>query len=339
MEIVIKVGFIKPKRKQIFFIMFTLISILVLVYVFQNISDDIIYSTKEFSLPSETHNMNSIVEFPPDAYYMEPCRHPKVSNAIKNKYDIIVVTGASSNHFCPLKSLLYRLKEQGTEVGIIVYDFGLKKPSRKEILRLKKLGYVTEFRALNFSAYPSFWSLKTNKANRGEYGWKIGAIAEVARDYHGKIVVWMDSGTMGSEKYFANLKEWLPHFHGFISPASVGPVSRWTHPGVYEYFHDNHTLYDDIPKNCAGGSIAFDTNISQYLINDWYKCALNKDCIAPPGSSRKNHRQDQALLTYLVQRRGILCRTGRDELGVATHLDGLCKEYNRDYEEKNRSKL
>ncbi|CAG8586059.1 7623_t:CDS:1 [Dentiscutata erythropus] len=240
-----------------------------------------------------------------------------------------------------MKSLIYRLKALGLKnVGIVAYDLGFEKKNRKNFIHLAKLGYVTEFRVFNFSAYPSFWdlTLRKNKKNKGEYAWKVGMIAEVARDYPGKILVWMDAGNVGSEKYFTHLKDWMPEFHGFISPNSPGQAKEWIHPGVYDYFNDNHTLYDEL-NNCNAASLAFDTKISQIIIDDWYKCALNKECIAPPGSSRKNHRQDQALITYLVARRGISCRTNRSSLGVTTHRDHLCKEYNEKYEEKNRKSL
>jgi hypothetical protein len=35
------------------------------------------------------------------------------------------------------------------------------------------------------------------------------------------------------------------------------------------------------------------------FIKQFAECACIKDCIAPPGSSRKNHRQDQAVFTIL----------------------------------------
>ena len=48
------------------------------------------------------------------------------------------------------------------------------------------------------------------------------------------------------------------------------------------------------------------------IIKPWYECALVKECIAPEGSSRENHRQDQAALTVIMhlnewKPRGISC--------------------------------
>jgi hypothetical protein len=45
--------------------------------------------------------------------------------------------------------------------------------------------------------------------------------------------------------------------------------------------------------------------ISKLLI-DWHNCALNVNCISPKGSSRANHRQDQAALTSIAVRNGII---------------------------------
>ena len=40
------------------------------------------------------------------------------------------------------------------------------------------------------------------------------------------------------------------------------------------------------------------------LVREWAACALRKECIAPAGSSRANHRQDQSALSILAQRFG-----------------------------------
>jgi hypothetical protein len=49
---------------------------------------------------------------------------------------------------------------------------------------------------------------------------------------------------------------------------------------------------------------------------------MEKACIAPPGSSRGNHRQDQALLSYLVHKAGFgFAADTRHEIGVHCKCD------------------
>ena len=46
------------------------------------------------------------------------------------------------------------------------------------------------------------------------------------------------------------------------------------------------------------------------MIQAWAACAHDAFCIAPPGSSRANHRQDQSALSILAAR-----------FGYAEHID------------------
>ncbi|CAI2180904.1 15347_t:CDS:2 [Funneliformis geosporum] len=213
-----------------------------------------------------------------------------------------IITGASENHFCPLKSFLYTTHETIKEfkkARVIVYDLGLSNEQIEILGRLQKKGYLTKLKKLDWSKYPKFWNISIA---RGEYAWKPGMIHEISKEYPG-YVIWLDSGTKVKKFFFNNLVGFLEDFDGLVTPNSPGNMKTWTHKGVYEYFHDDHTKYDKLP-NCNGAAIAFDTNRTQTLIDDWYNCALDKNCIAPPGSSRKNHRQDQALLTYFAAKEG-----------------------------------
>ncbi|GES97828.1 DUF1647 domain-containing protein [Rhizophagus clarus] len=261
----------------------------------------------------------------------------------KNKYDndeteeyltneIIptIITGASENHFCPLKSFLYAthetIKKTQTKARLIVYDLGLSDKQNEELVKLQKKGYLTEVMLFDWSKYPSFWDIKFA---RGEYAWKPGMIYEISQKYPG-VLIWLDSGTKVQEIFFENIDKFLDENDGFISPSSPGVMINWTHPGVYDYFNDDHAKYDNV-QNCNGASIVFDTKRTQSLIDSWYECALEKDCIAPPGSSRKNHRQDQALLTYLAAREGRFCNQSRNYFGFHIHDDGNCKGHDMDY--------
>lgn len=262
---------------------------------------------------------------------IQPAVHPLTQT--DQKYEFTVITGASENHFCPMKSFLYNMKEtlNGLNARIIVYDLGFSNSQRKTLKQLQKLGYLTELRTFQWSHYPSFWNITLS---RGEYAWKPAMMAEVARDYPGKLV-WLDSGTLVERKYFTKLTSLLKRYGGFISPRSSATMKVWTHPGVYEYYGDDHEKYDNV-VNCNGASISFDTRKTKHLIDEWYKCALVKDCIAPPGSSRINHRQDQAILTYLAAKENLFCNYKTEKFWIHTHEDGNCKEYISKFESNHQ---
>ncbi|CAI2172866.1 782_t:CDS:2 [Funneliformis geosporum] len=218
--------------------------------------------------------------------------------------------------------------------AIFVYDLGLTKKQRDEIKILMKLGYFDELRVFNFSEYPSFWNITIA---RGEYAWKPGIVAEVAKEYPG-IITWLDSGTLPEKAFFENMSSLLEEYDGLLSPNSPGLMRTWTHPGVYDYYGDDETKYYDFPS-CNAASIVFDTKKVQHIIDDWYSCALVKDCIAPVGSSRTNHRQDQAILTYLAAREGRYCFLELEELWLHTHEDRNCSRIINFHEKSNKVKI
>lgn len=43
------------------------------------------------------------------------------------------------------------------------------------------------------------------------------------------------------------------------------------------------------------------------LARPWYECSITRQCIAPDGSSRENHRQEQSALTILAALSGDHC--------------------------------
>ncbi len=239
----------------------------------------------------------------------------------KKKYDFTIVTGANKNHFCPMKGFLYNLNDiiKGLNARLIVYDLGFLDKQRREMMGLMNRGYLNELRVFNYKKYPSFWNI--SEAN-GEYAWKPGIVAEVSKDYPG-IIIWLDSGTFPQRRYFEILNPLLNKYNGFLSPRSPGSMKMWTHPGVYVYYKDDASKYNKFP-NCNAASIAFDTKKVQHLIDEWYSCALNKDCIAPAGSSRENHRQDQSVLTYLAIRAGYYCFMEENTLSIVNHQDNKC---------------
>ncbi|CAG8740306.1 16251_t:CDS:1, partial [Racocetra persica] len=238
-------------------------------------------------------------------------------------YSFTIVTAASSNHWCQLTNWinhlnnLQQLLPKYINPRIIIYDIGLDKQHRIILEAIKFYKKFTELRNFNFSKYPEFWNLQKNKTSRGEYGWKVGIIKEISIEFPG-FLIWSDSGTLFSQKIFENLPEILKLYNGFISPKSNGTMDIWTHPGVYKYFNDDGSKYINV-SNCNAAALFFDTKKTQYLIDAWYECALEKECIAPQGSSIVNHRQDQAILSYLITNDNRKCEIDKIQLGVQTH--------------------
>ncbi|KAI7821753.1 hypothetical protein BC939DRAFT_493966 [Gamsiella multidivaricata] len=249
-----------------------------------------------------------------------------------------IITGASSNHFCALESFLYSLSEildglERTEVRprIVVYNLGGMTPEQVTQMKwLKDNQYMDEYHDFDYSIYPDFWDITVA---RGEYGWKAGIIKEVADKYRG-LILWMDSGNMLELDFLRYLPGYLEKY-GFWSPQSSGNLQQYTHPGLPQYYGEPLEKYG-METNCSGGAVAFDASqdrIYNGILKEWYVCSLTKDCIAPPGSSRTNHRQDQAALTFLAKYMQFTeqCRHFPEHYGVTVHQDKVCKERIRAY--------
>ncbi|KAG0202702.1 hypothetical protein BGX28_004869 [Mortierella sp. GBA30] len=249
-----------------------------------------------------------------------------------------IVTGASSNHFCALESFLYSMSEvldglERTEIRpkIVVYNLGgMTAEQMTQMEWLRQNQYIDEYKDFDYAAYPAFWDITVA---RGEYGWKAGIIKEVADKYRG-LILWLDSGNMLALDFLRYLPGYLDKY-GFWSPQSSGSFQQYTHPGLPQFYGDTLDSYLQ-ETNCNGAAVAFDASnekIYNGLLKEWYTCSATKECIAPAGSSRTNHRQDQAALTYLVKRMQFTeqCRHYPEHYGVTVHQDKVCKERIRAY--------
>ncbi|KAF8979258.1 hypothetical protein BGZ46_005665, partial [Entomortierella lignicola] len=154
---------------------------------------------------------------------------------------------------------------------------------------------------------------------------------KVEQPHEPGIVLWLDSGDRPSIEFL----RWLPSFmhrYGLWTPQSQDDMHKWTHPGLLSYYHDSLDNFPKDESNCNGAVIAFDvknTTVRNGIMKEWVQCSHIKECIAPEGSSRENHRQDQAALTYLVKTMGFrqqLCHEFPEKFGVKVNQDRFCVE-------------
>ena len=213
---------------------------------------------------------------------------------------MIVVTGASENHADGLIGNFLTSVRRYTNpflTRVIVYDLGL---TSKRAFIQENYPEIT-FRKFNFSRFPKhvYNSSNPNGPLRS-YAFKPIIIYETALEHRGKVVVWIDGDatlTGGFDQLYKTIKKikvW--------TKKSSRNLKRYTHPGMFKYFNVSRRKYGKYPNSNAG-ICGFDTSsetvMTRYLLK-WYKCALVQKCIIPNGSSRRNHRQDQAALSVIL---------------------------------------
>lgn len=117
------------------------------------------------------------------------------------------------------------------------------------------------------------------------------------------VVLWLDAGCVVRGPL---LPVWAYLVdEGIVSPVSSGKVKRYTHEGMRAFYSDIGNwarMLDMRSYQYNGALIGVYRNSPEYtrIFLPWLRCALEPACIAPPGSSRENHRQDQAALSVLM---------------------------------------
>jgi hypothetical protein len=236
--------------------------------------------------------------------------------------DLVVVTAASSNHHGALVQMLTSLRDFDARVEC--YDIGLTPAEAAALPRWPRAVH----RTFDYDAHPPHMHVSINA---GEYAWKPVIVADVidrARANHDACdVLWADAGC-----YFESLDVIKARIAetGLWVRRSAGTMRDWTHPGMFAWLGADPDLYGEkvnadatlVGFGLGSASPAAAERLYRGIVASWRDCAMAKDCIAPAGSSRKNHRQDQAVLSYLVHREGYtFAEDTPQELGVRTKCD------------------
>ncbi|KAI8886553.1 hypothetical protein K501DRAFT_243979 [Backusella circina FSU 941] len=247
-------------------------------------------------------------------------------------YPFTIVTASSANHLCSLENFLYSLYDLRSEIPagqfprIVVYNIGMNRTQLPILDQFVENGLVDNLEIFDYFKYPRFWDVAINA---GEYAWKTGIVNEARLKYAGNngLIVWLDAGNIVTPQFIRHIPQTIKKLHGFWSPRSAKTMAAWTHPGMFDYFGTDMTAYGDY-INCNGAAMGFDVSnetIVDTMILPWLECGMDKRCIAPPGSSRANHRQDQAALTMLAYMGGFKCNMSPNYYKLQTHRDKSCR--------------
>lgn len=226
-----------------------------------------------------------------------------------------IVTAADHTHELSLLNLLKSVEKFEPSARLTVWNLGLTDQVLSQISKMSRVRLMH----FDFSLYPSYFEI-SNEA--GQYAWKPVLINRTVSTKK-ELLLWLDAGCLlqGRLKWLRRIAEGLE----FFSPFSSGTIKDWTHPGTLSYL--NFQGHPNKHRNLNAAIVAFRTDSikAMSLLKDWSTCAQNRDCIAPAGSSRLNHRQDQAVLTVLGVMMGFqggeFFRNLHRPLNVVTHRD------------------
>ena len=222
-----------------------------------------------------------------------------------------LVTGCSANHFISAAPAMLAGLNASATMNIAFIDYGITNKQLKELASVFEYIHKVHlamhspskivYRKFNFHNAPS-WMNIANRATVGGYSWKVIAYMDVLFDWQA-LVGWIDAGSIiydGVNVEFGYAKK-----EGMYVPSSPGDVKRWTHPATIEFIEKTGMVkkVNRKGKNCSAGHIFLDfTNKTavEMIFKPFIQCAYTMKCITPKGSTRKNHRQDQAVITILL---------------------------------------
>ena len=215
----------------------------------------------------------------------------------------VVLTGLNDNYFQHLEQLIGSLKLWASDITIEIVDLGL---SIENIDRINKWGGRIKVVPFNFQNYP------THVKDLGTYAFKILAIKEGLDRHHPNGILWIDAGLVVRDLDRA----WheMDGSEGKFFIARMPTLSEHAFPWGDSSFHHPKTMekleidkVNMLQTQCEAGVQGWNKQGSFYekAFPLLVSCALDVGCIAPIGSNRQNHLQDQTVLNAVFSKLGV----------------------------------
>lgn len=233
---------------------------------------------------------------------------------------MLILTGANAKYYRSLGQLLLSVRRHHDSAQCRIYDLGLDPGQASDLRKRFPKIAVREF---DFDDHPPHVHI-----DAGTYAWKPLIIARELESC-GDPILWLDSATVirspldAIEAEIHKAGQYVP-----ISGDMQATVQRWTHPATLARLGIPLGPVRSMHQR-ASGVCGFDGRnpVVRRLVHRWKELALKEEIIAPPGSNRSNHRQDQALLTLLLleaaQRGGLQLTTDEIDVGSSCPIPWL----------------
>ena len=157
---------------------------------------------------------------------------------------------------------------------------------------------VQFYKSIDFDKYPEYFGLKYHN-----YAFKSACIWETMHMMSSDNLFWLDAGC-GIKNELKAIRILLRVF-GFYSPFSSTSVGDLTYPAVLNEFDPMGANGFGKKRMLSGGVVGLNirNNDATQIIREWHQLTYRQDLLAPEGSNRDNHRQDQSLLSLVYYSR------------------------------------
>lgn len=237
----------------------------------------------------------------------------------------LLASGSSDNHFHLLLLFIYRIFISENNFCIIIWDLGI---STNNLLLLEaakifieRKNFYLKVMKFNYSNFPKHFNININA---GCYSWKPFVIWDTYTIYK-KNLLWLDCGCyiLGRLDYEYNViknKE-------IYTINATHSIKKFTHNSLLALLDVKEKYYNK--TMCSAGilGISYYSSKVEYIFNLWKACALIKNCIAPKGSYKGNHLQDQSVLSILLYQNNVSFSNNK-RLGFSLHFDEKYNKYN-----------
>lgn len=241
------------------------------------------------------------------------------------------VTGLNSRYFLKGKCLAHniiKLREKYTGIKLIVFDLGMSKQERVELLEM----CACEIRDFPFHEFPPHVQVLKG------YSFKPLAIQLVAREH--PFVIWADTSvrilTIDMDSLFQKAQE-----HGILATEGYGPIATKTTLQTFVHLGIEPCVYRD-KHEIEATLVVLYTNqfIVENIVRPWVRCALTFGCMMPvegptqylkcptqgPVYYHMCHRFDQSVLGILLH--GVFGNKVAQHLLIANTFFKFCRSSN-----------
>ncbi|XP_055861191.1 uncharacterized protein LOC106074391 [Biomphalaria glabrata] len=240
----------------------------------------------------------------------------EMGNSVRARYDVIIVTAASSNHFLETQALLKNIHANVfpylRNYSLIFYDIGLTTSERSAMQKFCRCT-VLDF---PFHKFPNFTSQLRC------YSWKPVIIKSQLPNAN--VVVWADASVRfikGAITAFVG----SARQHGLQLGGSYSCSSIRTARSMYHYFGDEPCAYFCLGQAKATVGVYHNEYfVDRAILEPWVACALSQDCMCPtdlPNTGCSKAKVIEAQLSNLNQpiMYGVCHRFDQSAISIIIH--------------------